>query len=249
MTNTYVLIPGFWLGGWAWRTVAELLRGRGHDVRTMTLTGLGERVHLASPEITLETHIEDLLNLLRYEDLHDVVLVGHSYAGAVVVPSVADRAPERIAKLVFVDSGPMPNGMCQAEFGSPEEQVRNAELVDQLGDGWRLPPPRWVELGAGVPGLTPADIDRLEALSVPQPWATATTPLKLTGAWEEIPRLAVLSSFTAQQALDMAAAMPALRHMTDSNWTFEELPTWHWPMFTRPTDLANILHAIGEARK
>ena len=130
--TTYVLVPGFWLGGWAWRDVAADLRGRGHDVHPLSLTGMGERVHLAGPGTDLETHVTDVLNLLRYAELDDVVLVGHSYAGAVVTPSVADRVPERIARLVFVDTGPLPEGMSQSDFGDSTEPV-----------GEQIAPPPW----------------------------------------------------------------------------------------------------------
>ena len=100
---TFVLVPGFWLGGWAWHDVAQALRLAGHDVYPVTLTGLGERVHLGGPHVNLDTHITDVVNLLRYEDLRDVILVGHSYA-AIVVNGAADQVPERIARLVFVDT-------------------------------------------------------------------------------------------------------------------------------------------------
>jgi pimeloyl-ACP methyl ester carboxylesterase len=236
--TTYVLLPGFWLGAWAWRPVTAELRGRGHDVHPLSLTGMGERAHLARPDVDLETHVTDVINLIRYEDLHDVVLVGHSYAGAVVVPSVADRMPERISRLVFVDSGPMPDGMCQADFNSPQERERSAELVRTVGQGWQLPPPPWSQLNPGLPGET---LERLAALSVPQPWATATTPVRLTGAWEKVPRLYVLCGFTPEQVRKQAATVPAFAHMTGED-SYRELPGWHWPMFDRPGELAAILH-------
>src|SRR5262249_21984147 len=113
MTKTFVLVPGFWVGAFVWRQVTQGLRERGHPVDPMTLTGLGERVHLATPEVDLETHVEDVANLLRFEDLHDVTLVGHSYAG-LVITGVADRMPDRIRELVYVDTGPLPEGACNA---------------------------------------------------------------------------------------------------------------------------------------
>jgi pimeloyl-ACP methyl ester carboxylesterase len=238
--TTYVLVPGFWLGGWAWRSVADKLRAHGHEVHAVTLTGLGDRVHLTRPEIDLEVHITDVLNLLWYEDLTDVVLVGHSYAGAVVIPAVADRAAERIAKLVFVDTGPLPDGTAQSEFAEPDEQAATAELVRTHGNGVRLPPPPWPEVAAGT-DLEEGALVALVNRSIPQPWATATTPVSLTGAWEKLPRLGILCSFTEEQARAMAAA-PMFRHMAGEQWEFVELPTWHWPMFSRPAELADILH-------
>ena len=105
--TTFVLVSGAWLGGWAWQGVAPALRAAGHTVYTPTLTGLGERVHLARPEVDLDTHIEDVANLLRFEDLRDVVLLGHSYAG-IVVTGVADRMPDRVAEVVLLETPSAP---------------------------------------------------------------------------------------------------------------------------------------------
>ena len=105
--TTYVLVAGAWLGGWCWQPVTAQLRAQGHDVYPVTLTGLGERSHLASREVDLDTYIADVVNVVEVEDLQDVVLVGHSYAG-LVVTAVADRIPERISLLTYLDSGPGP---------------------------------------------------------------------------------------------------------------------------------------------
>jgi pimeloyl-ACP methyl ester carboxylesterase len=233
--TTYVLVPGFWLGAWAWRPVTEILRERGHTVYPVSLTGM------ARPETNLETHIDDVAQLLISEDLHDVVLVGHSYAG-LVITGVADRLPDRISQLVYVDTGPLPDGMSQNDFTPPEQQAANADLVANSGDGWLLPPPPWAALAADVPDVDDAAIEALTSCSVPQPWATATTPARLTGAWEKLPRFGILCSFTTEQVHALAAGVPAFRHMVGDNWRYAELPTWHWPMFSRPAELAEILH-------
>ncbi|MDQ1304491.1 MAG: hypothetical protein QG671_318 [Actinomycetota bacterium] len=239
--TTFVLVPGFWLGAWAWQPVTARLRGHGHDVYPISLTGLGERAHLARPDIDLDVHITDVCNVLRYEDLREVVLVGHSYAG-LVVTAAADRMPDRVAQLVYVDTGPLPDGAAQAEFTPPDERERNEALVTECGDGWLLPPPPWAQLAAGVAGMDGASVARLCDRSVAQPWATATSPVRLTGAWQSLPRLGVLSSFTEAQAVGMAEAVPLCRHMAGDTWHYEELPTWHWPMLSRPAELAAILH-------
>jgi pimeloyl-ACP methyl ester carboxylesterase len=239
--TTFVLVPGFWLGGWAWSGVARTLRGLGHDVYPLTLTGLGERAHLARPDTDLDVHVTDVTNLLRYEDLHDVVLVGHSYAGSVVT-AAADRAIDRVARLVYVDTGPLPDGVAQNEFNPPDERERTAELVADRGDGWRIPTPDWAGLAAGVSDVDDELLARLTDLAVPQPYATTTTKVRLTGAWEKLPRLGIMSSFPIDQIPAMAANLPVMRHMADDNWTFVALPTWHWPMFNRPTELATLLH-------
>ena len=240
--TTYVLVPGFWLGAWAWRPVVSDLRSRGHDVHALSLTGMGERAHLARPETDLEVHVADVINLIRYEDLHDVVLVGHSYAGAAVVPTVADRLPDRIRQLIFIDSGALPEGMSQTEFMPPEEQARNAEAVRTAGHGWQLPPPPWRQISPALPSDV---LQRIEDLSVPQPWATATSPVHLTDAWEKVPRLHVLCSFTADQIREKAATVPGFQRMASLSWDHRDLPGWHWPMFDQPEALAAILHEAG----
>src|SRR2546426_10958940 len=98
---TFVLVHGGFHGGWCWRKVAPLLRAAGHEVHTPTLTGLGERAHLASPAVDLALHVQDVVNVLFYEDLRSVTLVGHSYAG-MVIAGVADRCPERLAQLIYL---------------------------------------------------------------------------------------------------------------------------------------------------
>ena len=125
--STYVLVPGAWLGGWSWQPVAAQLRAHGHAVYPVTLTGLGERSHLASPEVDLDTYIADVVNLVDFEDLHNVVLVGHSYAG-LVVTAVADRIPERIAVLAYLESGPVPDGATYLDMQPPPAK----QLIERL---------------------------------------------------------------------------------------------------------------------
>src|ERR687896_1531654 len=134
--TTYVLVGGAWLGGWAWQPVTRRLREQGHDVHPVTLTGLGDRSHLATPETGLDTYLADVVNLVEIEDLHDVVLVGHSYAGHVVT-GVADRIPDRIALLVYLDAGPSPNGAAFMDLQPPEARELIERLVEEAGQGWR----------------------------------------------------------------------------------------------------------------
>src|SRR5215203_1355701 len=133
---TFVLVHGAVVGGWCWRWVAPELRGAGHEVQAPTLTGLGERVHLASSQVDLDTHIADIVNLLHYEDLRDVVLVGWSYGG-MVVAGTADRAPERIAHVVYFDSDVPRDGDTSAP---PSSHAEREALAHAHGDGWRVPP-------------------------------------------------------------------------------------------------------------
>src|SRR3954447_13215918 len=107
--KTFVIVHGGWAGGWYFQPVARLLRGAGHEVFTPTLTGIGERSHLMSRDIDLNTHIQDVVNVLEFEDLRDVILVGYSYGG-MIVTAVADRVPERISQVIFLDAFLPKNG-------------------------------------------------------------------------------------------------------------------------------------------
>jgi pimeloyl-ACP methyl ester carboxylesterase len=223
--TTFVLVPGFFLGAWAWKPVTAALRAGGHEVYPLSLTGLGERAHLSSPDVDLETHITDVLNLLYFEDLRDVTLVGHSYGG-IVTTAVADRDLDRVAKLVYVDTGPLPDGAAQNDFAQAAPPA----------DGAFLQPPDWASIApAGV------DVEPLRERAVPQPWKSAIQPVRLTGAWEKLPRLGIMSSVTIEQMSAGASSRPLMRHMAGEQWTFVELPTWHWPMIDRPDELARHL--------
>lgn len=184
---TYVLVGGAWIGGWVWQRVAAELRADGHMVYPATLTGLGERVHLARPEVARETHLLDAIKLIEFEDLTEVALVGHSYAGAVLA-GVADRIGDRLAHLVYVDSAPLDNGESAFDFArqfGDQEHLRR--LVEEQGDGWRLPPPPFAELPMSptLAGLNNADRRLLSAKSVPEPLHLhATAPAQRRGRGE-----------------------------------------------------------------
>jgi pimeloyl-ACP methyl ester carboxylesterase len=242
--TTYVLVGGAWLGSWCWQPIARRLRDNGHDAYPLTLTGLGERAHLASPRIDLDTHITDVVNLIEFEDLHDVVLLGHSYAG-LVVTGAADRVPERVRELVYLDTGPLPNGTALIETFPPEARRHIERQVEELGDGWRLPMPPWDELAqqASLEGLGDDQLRLLRSRAVAQPFGTYTQPLRLENpAREELPKLGILCSFSLDQAQEMiASGNPLFRGLAGPEWRFVELPTGHWPMFSRPEDLAELL--------
>ena len=242
--TTYVLVGGAWLGGWCWQRVARWLRDNGHDAYPVTLTGLGERVHLASPEVDLETHITDVVNLIEFEDLQDVVLLGHSYGG-LVVTGAADRMPERISQLVYLDTAPLPDGAILLEKFPLEARERTEDQVQELGEGWKFPMPPPAEL-ANMASLEGVDEDHLRLLysrATPQPFGTYTQPLRLkNSAREGLPKLGILCSFSLDQVQEMlASGNPLFRELDGPEWRFVELPTGHWPMFSRPEDLAEIL--------
>src|SRR5262249_37605119 len=124
---TFVLVHGAWHGSWCWKRVREALRARGHVVFTPTLTGVGERPHLLAPDINLDTHIEDVANLIRLEELTDVVLCGHSYGGC-VIGGVVDRVPERIGALVYLDAFILENGQSLHDTLPPDQRAVQVDL-------------------------------------------------------------------------------------------------------------------------
>jgi pimeloyl-ACP methyl ester carboxylesterase len=249
--STYVLVAGAWLGGWAWQPVTRRLRERGHDVYPMTLTGLGDRAHLATPETDLDTYLAD--NLVEFEDLHDVVLVGHSYAGHLVT-GVADQIPERISVLAYLDAGPSPDGAAFMDLQPPPARELIERLVGQAGEGWRIPLPAWEELeqimGASLQGLGPNERARMRAHAAAQPVRTWTQPLSLKNpAREQLPKLLITCSLPLAQVKEMVAAgHPWFAELAGPQWSFLELPTGHWPMFSVPEPLASLLHDLRATR-
>lgn len=247
---TFVLVPGFWLGGWVWRDVAPPLRALGHTVYTPSLTGLGDRVHLGGPEVTLETHLDDIINLIKYEELQDVLLLGHSGA-CMVVAGVSDRIPERLAQLIYLDTMPLPDGLAVQDFWSPEERTEAAAAAAANG-GWQYPFPGWESFGAAnTQGLSMTDREWLSALMTPEPWAAVVTPLTYTNeARLQLPKVGILNTMTADDVQQwVAAGVPLAKAMTEPNWRYIHFPTGHWPMVSEPQKLVETLDAIakGEA--
>jgi pimeloyl-ACP methyl ester carboxylesterase len=243
---TFVLVPGAWLGGWVWERTARRLRQRGHDVHPVTLTGLGERARLGGPEVDLDTHVADVVNLVRDEDLHDVVLLGHSYAG-IVVTGAADRIPERLAKVVYLESGPVPDGVAYLDMEDPKAKERDERQVASSGDGWRLAMPSWEELeqvnGASLEGLGDAERAFLRDHATDHPFGTYTQPLRLRdAAAAPLPKVLVSSSFPLEQVRELiAGGHPWFAALAGPEWELQELRTGHWPMASRADDLADLL--------
>ncbi len=248
-----VLVPGACLGGWAWRDVADQLRVLGHDVYPVTLTGLGERVHLADESIDLDTHIADVLGVLDYEDLSDAVLVGHSYAG-LVVAGAADRRPERLDAVVYLDCSPLPDGMAISDVQTSEERETQRSAVDRYGDGWRWPVPDHATLETGqfgsTAGLTDEHFAAIAQRGTPQPYATFTSPLRLEHERPPGVRRSVI--FCAEGGITVAAVReliaqgdPRAAPFADPDWDLHELPTGHWAMFSAPDRVAETLHDIA----
>ncbi|MGW0230136.1 alpha/beta fold hydrolase [Actinopolymorpha singaporensis] len=243
---TYVLVAGNWLGAWAWSKVTARLRAAGHDVHPVTLTGLGDRVHLASREVDLDTHIADVVNTIEYADLHEVILVGHSYGGFPVT-GAAERMPDRLARLVYVESGPLPDGTSQLDMTGPEEREAILRRMKEREDGWLLQPPSPAELASGVPvyaGLDEAARASFTARAVPQPLNANAQPLRLAddGRRDGLPHTLVTCMFPVEQVRAMVAeGHPYFAGFAGKEWTYAELPTGHWPMLSEPERLAQAL--------
>ncbi|XVQ14623.1 alpha/beta fold hydrolase [Spirillospora sp. CA-255316] len=220
----YVLVHGAWHGGWCWRDVASRLREAGHDVRTPTLTGLGDRVHLYDPGIGLRTHVDDIVNLLEYEDLREVVLVGHSYGG-LVVRETADRSPGRVSRLVLVDAWAGRDG---ESLDDRAPRFFLDWIASVTADGTIPAPP------AAAAGVTdPEQAAWVEPRLTPQPRRTFSDPTRLTGAVDAIPCRAVLCT--------PDGPMPFPGIAKEFGWDAAELDAGHDAMVTAPAELAGLL--------
>jgi pimeloyl-ACP methyl ester carboxylesterase len=168
---TFVLVHGSWAGGVVWRQLAPRLRKAGHVVYAPTLTGIGERKHLLNREIDLDTHIQDVIGVIDDEDLSDIVLVGHSYGG-MVISGVADRVPEKVASLVYLDAFVPENGQSCQSLLPPDRRWTTVP-----GEDWLVAP-----IPPGGFGLKRPEVIALwEGKSGPHPLATLTQPVQLTG--------------------------------------------------------------------
>jgi pimeloyl-ACP methyl ester carboxylesterase len=235
----FVLVPGAWLGAWAWEAVSEQLRAAGHEVHAVTLTGVGERAAEAGPAVDLDTHTEELVRFIADRDLREVVLVAHSYGGFPVT-AAAERLPERLAKVVYVDSGPPPDGASQLGMQEPSEQQRIRGLV---GEDATQPPPAWdPQTEPYLDGLDAAALALLRERATPHPFGSVTQPIRRTGRLA-VPIALITCIFPLDQVRQMTAAgHPFFAELAGAQ--LRELPTGHWPMFSEPKRLAALLAEI-----
>jgi pimeloyl-ACP methyl ester carboxylesterase len=210
-----------------------LLRQRGHELVTPTYTGLGERSHLAGPAIDLETHIRDVLNVLTYENLRDVVLVGHSYGG-MVATGVADRARDRLAGLVYLDAFVPNDGQSLVDLLPPETRERMLAGAAANPEGWKVPP------NPTPPDTAPADAVWLDAHKTFQPLATMTTPVRLSAPLN-LPR-AYIHCTRKPGGDSFRQFAECLRDAP--GWRFHEMDESHNPHITAPDELAGLLDRI-----
>jgi pimeloyl-ACP methyl ester carboxylesterase len=172
---TIILVPALWCGGWSWKFVTPYLREAGHDVYPITPTGMGDRLHLAHPDVDLETHVRDVVNVMEYEDLSDVILVGWSY-GAVIVTAASHQAPERIQRVVILDSHLIPEDG-RSLYGMDPDYETDDEPLLRAGNGWQIPPPPEAAFHNSVPDPERRQwfVDRL----TPTPVKTQSQPARL----------------------------------------------------------------------
>jgi pimeloyl-ACP methyl ester carboxylesterase len=220
-----------WIGAWAWREITADLRAAGHDVYPLTLTGVADRSHLLGPDVDLDTHVADIVRLIEVEDLHDVVLVGHSYGG-LPVSTAAARMRDRIKTVVYVDSGPLPIGTSQ--------MMVLGDTAASAGDAV-LPPP-WDP--ATEPTLLAGLDDRALALlrgrSTAHPLASVTQPVTERATSADVPTVLIACTFPMDQIEQMmAAGHPFFAGLTQAR--IIPIDTGHWPMLSQPKALTAAL--------
>lgn len=232
---TFVLVHGAWHGGWCWWRVRAGLEAAGHTVHTPTLTGLGERAHLARPDIDLATHVQDVLGVLECEDLREVLLVGHSYGG-MVITGVAERVPGRLAHLVYLDAFVPADGQSAFDLVPPFRALLRAQAQAQ-GDGWRIPPP--APDGPVLEVTKPGDIAWLRERLVSQPLLTMEQPVRLGN-----PLAAALPRTYVWCAGKALGADTAARLRTAPGWGYREFVSGHDAMITEPGALTQVLLSL-----
>lgn len=232
--TTFVLVHGAWQGGWTWARVVPLLRARGHEVLTPTLTGVGDRAHLLSPQVGLATHVQDVVATLVNERVRAAVLVGHSYAG-VVIAGAASARPDLVGRLIFLDAFVPHDGASATELQPATIAHHYRESVEERGFGWLIPTRKLEVLGV----TDPVDVEWLSALMTPHPYKAFNDPATVT---EE--SLAIPSAFV--ECVDWMRVFTPMREVAEARgWPVRELATGHQAMQTAPEQLAAVLDELA----
>lgn len=231
-TKTFVLVHGAWHGGWCWSKVAAILRGRGHTVLTPTQTGLGERSHLLSPAIDLDTFVTDIANVLKFEDLKDVVLVGHSFGGN-AISGVADRMPERLRQIVYLDAVILENGQTVFSQLPPDIVAARTKAAQESSGGLSLPVPLASAFGVS----NPEEARWVESRLTPHPLKTYMTPLKLANpVGNGVPTVYIVCSDPLYKPLQSTRDW-----IKAHGWKTREIAAGHDAMVIAPDRLAEML--------
>jgi pimeloyl-ACP methyl ester carboxylesterase len=234
-TATYVLVHGGGHGGWCYRKVARGLRAMGHEVHAPTLTGLGERAHLLGPEIDLDSQIDDILQVLRFEGLRDVILVGHSYGG-MVITGVADRAADRVGHVVYLDAANPENGQSLEDIAGP--MMALARQAGRTEGGVELVLWPFPEAGRFYGVTDPDDLAWMDDKLTPHPWKCFAQKLVLTGAGATIPQSHIVCSSTLP-----GRDVEALKARAEGR--FWEIDTGHDLMITEPEKVVDLLDRVA----
>ena len=235
--TTFVLIHGMWHGGWCWESLAPLLRDAGHDVHAPTLAGLAERADMRSDTIDLNTHVQEVVDLIKAQYLRGVILVGHSLGGF-MAPIVADRIPERITHVVNLDGIVPKNGMSLADLMGKTWDFFKKKATES-GDEWWCPP--ILEWTFGVSG---ADLEWAQSKLTPHPLRTLSTPVTLSNSVaQSIPSTFIRCS-DGMTDEEVAAEEKKFKEM---GMNFHSLPTGHSAMMILPQELAEMLVEIESA--
>ena len=230
----FVLIHGAWLGAWAWSSTAPILWKEGHPAYAVTLTGMGERVHLASEKVGMETAVQDVLNFMKFNELEEAVLVGHSFAGKVAA-AAADRSHGRVKKVVYLDAfrpervrTPQGGFDPRGEFGAMPEGSLGVPLTRSIVE----------HIGPDVHG---PQLQRLLALATPWPLKMATDPITLSSHYDSVKEAYIFCSLAGDPVEEIVAGQWG---KLDGPHTV--LDTGHWPMITKPAELARDLVSLVE---
>jgi pimeloyl-ACP methyl ester carboxylesterase len=225
---TIVIVHGAWGGAWAFRKVDAELRKKGYNVYRPQLTGLGERVHLSRPDIGLSTHIDDVVNTILFEDLHDIILVGHSYGG-MVITGVADRVPDRIKRLVYVDAF-VPN-----DGESASAILGNSDFINKMISGDYIVPP-WVKPDQPLPH------------DVPQPLKTFKEPIVLQNQIaRKLPATYILTVEKGKEAKDDDFYSQSQR-AKERDWPVMQLTADHNPQWSATEDFVKMLDRVARGK-
>ena len=230
--STFVLVHGAWHGSWCWKRVRKSLQAQGHDVFTPTLTGVGERSHLSARTVDLETHILDVVNLIKWEELSDIVLCGHSYGGCVIT-GVADRLPEKIRSLVYLDAFVPANNENLFQHLPPEQASGMLEGVQAVGEGWLMPP-----IPAEVFNVNADDNDWVNSQVTMQSVETFQQRIQLTGGIDQVQNVTYIRATGFEEGSPFG---PFLEMAEARGWKTITLPCGHDVMLDQPETLTEIL--------
>jgi pimeloyl-ACP methyl ester carboxylesterase len=231
-----VFVSGAFHGGWCWGVVRSLLAAQGHDVFTPSLTGLGDRRHLLNRSVDFETHVADVLTLLDVEELTDIVLCGHSYGGT-IISAVADRVPNRIRALVYLDALVIENGERVIDLLPPETASSIMLAAEQHGDGWTIPPAP--ASAYNIAGEQAAWVDRQ---SGPHPLAAMLQPVLIGGNLDRIAHKLFIYATGWGERTSITASYARAEAL---GWRVLQWSCGHEVMIEMPEELAALLNSVA----